>query len=900
MQRYLWGIAGLLAAAALVVFVVLAVRPDPAPELRPLVSAAAPDATDQALLEGAVVLHAKDARTIAPPFALQEDVTAAGGLALMTPLSARSAKPRGHAVFDLAVPQAGTYRVWVRGRWRDECSNSVSLVVEDSRERNVGNDSVYNAWHWVDAGRYKLAAATHRVTLLQREAGAAVDQILFTRDETFRPAGAVLLGKMAAGVRRFADGFDRSPGHGLGEWDRVSGRWKIEFTFDPNRIPNQYSLVARPAGAEAVALVKGPPWKGCRLAFSARLPLQGEIGAVLDRSADASGDLRVRIRLGADGARLTLTGARAERSVQLGTRVQSGQWHRIAVERWAWVLRVFVDGQVVFDASDLEPGVGRVGLLAAGGTAVFDDVAVAEIPWAADDGKDFKIPWRVGEGAKWYRPTRSESDDALIGHAGAISTLENGLAVDEVIVEEVPEAAAACAVDVPGLVTTRTEGRSRSARGPHADGPAATVVRLAAGAGEVRIRRVAVRYGQPRPEVFRLGPYHFTEPRIEDPSDYLDFTPEEWRQIQNSPDADKLRRRKKYVYLVGGGGCVWVRDKPRWTIRNGELEGLGHGGELRYSQEIIGDLEMRAKVKLAGADTRAEIVLYSDGAQGVRVRIGAPDMTADASPNGVTLRLSPGAWHPVRIRVSGNRLAAAVGKADPRRARIARGDGGQVLLRTLEGRVYLDDIEFAIPREQPRGVFCAFDHRETGWWRRGGRWVDHGGMSCVLASHWISLAAPTSEGTLWHKKAFGPDAVVAFNIEEHSKWFGWTQNPSHMHYPYDNVRVLLASEEDPDRGYRLEVNSRDRTATVLYRNGKEVAAVTQDEDFPIRYVGGHGPYRPRKNRITFLKRGGLLRAVINGTEVLRYTDPQPISVRRIGLGGYRTHINFSHVEVREP
>jgi hypothetical protein len=110
--------------------------------------------------------------------------------------------------------------------------------------------------------------------------------------------------------------------------------------------------------------------------------------------------------------------------------------------------------------------------------------------------------------------------------------------------------------------------------------------------------------------------------------------------------------------------------------------------------------------------------------------------------------------------------------------------------------------------------------------------------------------------------------------------------------------AAVPAAPDMDHGYRLEVNSQGRTATILYRNGKEAARVAQDSSFPIQYTGGHAPYSPRRNHITLIKHGALLRAVINGKEVLRFTDPQPLDVGTAGIGGYKTRINFSHVEVR--
>ena len=87
--------------------------------------------------------------------------------------------------------------------------------------------------------------------------------------------------------------------------------------------------------------------------------------------------------------------------------------------------------------------------------------------------------------------------------------------------------------------------------------------------------------------------------------------------------------------------------------------------------------------------------------------------------------------------------------------------------------------------------------------------------------------------------------------------------------------------------------------TVLYRAGKEVASARQDYRFPIQYGGGHAPYRPRRNRISLVRQGRRVRGLVNGVEVLSYTDEKPLTTDTVGIGGYRTRINFSRIMVRE-
>lgn len=55
----------------------------------------------------------------------------------------------------------------------------------------------------------------------------------------------------------------------------------------------------------------------------------------------------------------------------------------------------------------------------------------------------------------------------------------------------------------------------------------------------------------------------------------------------------------------------------------------------------------------------------------------------------------------------------------------------------------------------------------------------------------------------------------------------------------------------------------------------------------------------RRNLITFARNGARLRAIVNGREVLNYTDPEPLEVDRVAVGGYDTSMNFSHIEIRD-
>ncbi|MCY3019264.1 MAG: hypothetical protein NTW87_09590 [Planctomycetota bacterium] len=936
MKRWLFVLPILLCLVALGVWLGSAARERQ--ELEPLVLTTGLSAPAAALPADALVLTVADGVALVPPFALRQDSSAAGGMTLVLPKGTGTRERTGRArlMLEVPAPQKGasapaepaqekpagkvsspapgpkgvTYCAWARVYWRDSCSNSACLKVGDGPERTFGNDSVYGCWHWVSAGQYALAPGKVFLTIAEREDGIALDQLLFTSDPKYAPAGPISRAGEGRGIRRFADDFSRSPGHGMEGWDLQSGKWNIAFTFDPNRIPCQYALegVAAPAagqdGASAVALVKSPPWYGCRLSFSFQPMKAGKYGAVLDRDAAAGEALYLGFRLGEGQATLEVDGEGLRSSTALRDAVRLNQWHHVVIERWAWVTRVWVDSRTVFTSYAAPPRAGQAGFFVSSGAAAFDDVELEETPWQADDGNALALPWTAGGDAKWYRTAGGTR--ALVGRSGSLAASLGGMGLEEIVLEEIPRPKGRFAVLAAGLDEERSGDAARVFRRPElagGNGPPSAVLQVEG--EEARLRCVAFRYGERVPKTYALGPYSFTQDEIPDESDYIDFTPEELRQMARSADADKDLRRQKMIPLVGNPSeelGLWLGERGSWHVHDGALHGAGPNAQLRHALEFAGDMAAHLKVRLPDARSVAEIELYSGPEAGMRVQVGAEQALAAAASGAAVSVPAPadGKWHELLVCVTGQSLAVTLDKNAAQQVSSRRGDGGRILLKVPQGRAEFDDIEFTAPQYGADGSVYDFQRQESDWWREG-RWVPHAGNACALASHWISLLEAQGKGMLWNKRTFGQDLLVGFDVEENADWHGWHgPGEGHVHYPFDNICAVLApaSGRDVDHGYRLEVNSRNRSATVLYRNGKEVARVAQDGNFPIRYNGGHGPYSPRRNHITLVKRGALLRAIINGREVLRFTDPEPLVVNTAGVGGYDTRANFARVEVR--
>ena len=848
-----------------------------------------------ALPAGAVVATVGNETAVVAPFTVVASAASPAGFALsLAEGQGDKARNAGRGIVTLQVPAAGRYRLWLRCRWSDSCGNSLGVSLDATEPLTVGQDALHHFWHWVDAGEADLQAGAQAVTVHEREDGVAVDQVLACPAAAdFLPVGPILSGnRQGAELRRFADRFDRSPGHGSEGWRFESGDWQVAFSLDPNRIPLQYALNGTPApGQWGLAALAGAPWRGATVGVSfCAAQAQVAVG-VLFRSADGGTAVVV-----GDGVRLPeLPGVTVLQPP--GLSFEAGQWYRLEVERWAWTLVVRLDGREVGRLDGLPTAdCGTPTLLVAGAAAGFDDVMVEEIPWLADDGGDFQAAWAPLDGARWYRPRSRDSGWALAAARGAIRLASpEGQAICEITVAGTGPGGATT-LQVPGYaVATHGETMVFTAAAPSAPPVLQASQRC-------RLRRIALRVrSPPADESFQMGPYHFTEARVADPSDYLDFTPEEYRQIAASADPERLRREAKFLDLEGSSTdyAVWERESGDWSIAAGVLRGSGPGARLRFCQALNGPFTLALRVRLAAADSAGRLLLGEQGGKGTVLRL--LPATQEAAGEAVAL-VAPGDWHALEVELADRALRWRLDGGPTQEAAVDRGIGGGVLLGIEQGHLEFDDIIFTMPRRAVaagrRSSFAAFDRRETDWWRRG-TWTDHGGIACALASNWISLDAPEGEGMLVRKESCTGAVLVAFNSEENTEWLGWNREHSHDHRPCDNICAVLAADANLAQGYRLEVNSRERSQTVLYRNGVEVAAVKQDRAFPIQYVGGHAPYQPRRNRICLVRQGDQFTAVVNGLAVLSYRDPAPLATPVVAIGGYRTRFNVSNLEVRE-
>jgi hypothetical protein len=62
----------------------------------------------------------------------------------------------GKIIYEFMIPVSGDYHTWFRAYWTGGCSNSFMAAVDNSPLYIIGNDMLFDKWHWVKGPKYNL------------------------------------------------------------------------------------------------------------------------------------------------------------------------------------------------------------------------------------------------------------------------------------------------------------------------------------------------------------------------------------------------------------------------------------------------------------------------------------------------------------------------------------------------------------------------------------------------------------------------------------------------------------------------------------------------------------------------------------------------------------------------
>ncbi len=130
-----------------------------------------------------LLFEAEDA-TIASPGEIFDDPDASGGQYVTVP--GNGGNPSGGIVFDIDVPQSGSYDIWGRVLTPTTFNNSFELYIDGQAIRDPWHTEADPDWNWLNAATHTFTGGPHVVEIGYREAGSQLD-VLAIIDNSMDP-----------------------------------------------------------------------------------------------------------------------------------------------------------------------------------------------------------------------------------------------------------------------------------------------------------------------------------------------------------------------------------------------------------------------------------------------------------------------------------------------------------------------------------------------------------------------------------------------------------------------------------------------------------------------------------------------------------------------------------------
>jgi len=674
-------------------------------------------------------------------------------------------------------------------------------------------------------------------------------------------------------------------------WTTEVGKWKLEAPVDPlialNENTPMYSLYTA-AGDECAATAGHGFWDFYAAEVTCQLRGSTQCGIVFywqDRANHAA--LVLHNADGKCAPRLEWVCEGKRREVPSSQALDPRQWHRLRVEALDDRVWAYVNDGLVATTDGLTLGRGKVGLLARGVGAAFDDVRVEPFDaavLAAETAQSVPPEWpgvRVQADAQPAQPVAVWVEDEQAGLRFECR-LEPGKKRCALWRSVMGQSQLCGAAPLP------TDGLA--------------LVELSAGRGGIAAsvagRRVAS-WQRPRFHPSRFG--HAGEAKC-----VAWARAEPWESrgalIYENPfdsgvASSKFTRRPEPVIGTELLSYGWY-----WSISvagsGGRLTSRSsQGSALWYPRPCPGNV--KASIDICSL------------ASGVGLQIAAADTVPDRSGYAACLRPTDGALKLDLLRearVVGSQTAQGEAVRLPQRLSLER-DGGfliaalgdsprlvwrdpdplpgeRVGVLALGGPCAFDDLRI----ENLTGLKYTFERLSPAWRQVSGDFMLHSGLSCIPWNYWLTADGRKEPAVLWHRGKLPTDFAIRFDVSEIT--IG-TDDPetTHYHFPYHDISLVVCADgQDLQSGYAIEMGADQGTCTRIRRQGK---VVFETFDFTIS-MGDHCN-TPRQIHVYLRKLGKRLRVVLNGETLADLEDANPLDAGFIALAAEGCRANFSDV-----
>ena len=178
----------------------------------------------------------------------------------------------GQAEYKFYIPEDGKYYVWFYSLWFDECSNTVFVRIDDNEKIILGNDPVYNQWHWGRGFDVDLAQGTHLMVVSNHSDHVAMQKILFINSDSAKPGDSSITFSDI-----FYDGFDGCDQGNFSQWDKFTGEWMVTNPVDQLNFSANV-LQGKTNEGRAFILYKPNQWADYSLNLKLKADLSGTSG----------------------------------------------------------------------------------------------------------------------------------------------------------------------------------------------------------------------------------------------------------------------------------------------------------------------------------------------------------------------------------------------------------------------------------------------------------------------------------------------------------------------------------------------------------------------------------------------------------------------------------------------
>jgi len=141
-----------------------------------------------------VCFEAEHANEVTFPFEIEQAEDASGERCLTIPEGAGCshayAGDAGTATFRTVLKEGGKYSVWLRAWWNGNCSSSIFVKLTGPHPKKA-ESQVFRKWHWVWVGNWELKEGETELSLVNREDGVRIDQVVFSTEKLNLPRGPV-------------------------------------------------------------------------------------------------------------------------------------------------------------------------------------------------------------------------------------------------------------------------------------------------------------------------------------------------------------------------------------------------------------------------------------------------------------------------------------------------------------------------------------------------------------------------------------------------------------------------------------------------------------------------------------------------------------------------------------